>query len=134
MVLQFDNDEIRYALFAFGATAALFGFLQFLAKPKTTLLNGPRSPSWLFGVLREVSDDIAGDLYEKWADQYGSAYCVPGALGSKRVVLFDPRAISHFFARDSYGYIHQENRRRVMEQHVSFLSSQSPLIASLQRV
>ncbi|KAG1893815.1 cytochrome P450 [Suillus fuscotomentosus] len=44
------------------------------------------------------------ELYERWAKEYGPMYKVPGVFGQSMVVLWDPKAISHFFARDTWLY------------------------------
>ena len=69
------------------------------ARSKTTKLNGPPSSSWLFGVSKEVLLGDSGALFEKWASTHGSVYQVAGPLGERRVVLTDPKAISHVYAR-----------------------------------
>lgn len=90
----------------------------FSLKARTTKLLGPLASSWLFGVLRELDREESGILYERWAERFGPAYQIPGAFGCPRVVLFDPRAISHFFSKDTYGYVHQANRKKLIEQLV----------------
>lgn len=47
---------------------------------------------------------IITELYECWAKEYGPVYKVPHVLGLSRVVLWDPKAISHVFARDMWLY------------------------------
>ncbi|KAJ8592594.1 cytochrome P450 [Rhizopogon salebrosus TDB-379] len=74
-------------------------------KQRTTRIQGPRSSDWVFGFSKILLDSsIASQLYESWASEYGSVYRVPYALGDSRVVLWDPKAISHFFARDTWLY------------------------------
>lgn len=69
------------------------------ARSKTTKLNGPPSDSWLFGVSKEVLLGDSGAIFEKWTFTHGSVYQVAGPLGERRVVLTDPKAISHVYAR-----------------------------------
>lgn len=74
-------------------------------KQRTTRIQGPRSSDWVFGFSKILLDSsTASQLYESWASEYGSIYRVPYALGDSRVVLWDPKAISHFFARDTWLY------------------------------
>jgi len=44
-------------------------------------------------------------MYERWATEYGVAYMIPSVLGQTRVVLYDPRAIAHFYARETWIYV-----------------------------
>lgn len=74
-------------------------------RAKTTKLRGPSASSWLFGVSREVFQGDSGAILENWAEEYGVAYQIPTALGSRRTVLFDPRAIAHFYSKETFGYI-----------------------------
>ncbi|KAG1840185.1 cytochrome P450 [Suillus subalutaceus] len=74
-------------------------------RKRTTRVRGPQSPSWLFGFAKTVnSAAIITELYEHWAKEYGLVYKVPHVLGLSRVILWDPKAISHFFARDTWLY------------------------------
>ncbi|TRM56549.1 cytochrome P450 [Schizophyllum amplum] len=72
----------------------------------TTPLVGPPRHSWFFGAHRETmgSADPAG-FYEGWAREYGLAYALPGPLGATRVVLLDPKALAHFYARETWTYV-----------------------------
>ncbi|EIW75879.1 cytochrome P450 [Coniophora puteana RWD-64-598 SS2] len=71
-----------------------------------TKLRGPPSENWFFGVGDEVlrAPDSSA-LYEEWEQAYGSVYQIPSTLGTHRVVLCDPRAISHFYAKDTTTYV-----------------------------
>ncbi|KAG2127115.1 cytochrome P450 [Suillus clintonianus] len=72
---------------------------------RMTRIRGPQSPSWVFGLSKTLLDSIATtELYERWAVEYGPVYRVPIALGESRVILWDPKAVSHFFARDTASY------------------------------
>ncbi|EIW78642.1 cytochrome P450 [Coniophora puteana RWD-64-598 SS2] len=71
----------------------------------TTPLRGPPSSSVLYGVARAIED--APDpavLYEEWERTYGGVYKAPFTLGMHRLVLCDPRALAHMWARDTTGY------------------------------
>ncbi|KAG6825758.1 hypothetical protein H0H92_002523 [Tricholoma furcatifolium] len=54
---------------------------------QTTLLRGPPSEHFLFGVARVMHDaDDSSTLTEEWAKKYGSAFRMPIALGSSRII------------------------------------------------
>lgn len=72
----------------------------------STPLRGPKSKNLIWGLtayIHQSSD--SGEVYEKWADEYGPAYLVPAELGSKRVILCDAKAIAHFFSRETIEYV-----------------------------
>lgn len=92
---------------AAGLAAAILAFrIAYLAKHKglrTTRLRGPSGG--LFGVekvLFESPDSTA--LYETWYKEYGAVYEVPMMLGQRRIVLCDPKALAHFYGKDSWSY------------------------------
>ena len=89
---------------------SIFGLSQFFKilrrRAHTTQLSGSPSPSWLFGVghiLRAASD--AASMYEGWSHAHGYVYALPAAFGTRRIILMDTKAIAHFCARDTYGYV-----------------------------
>ena len=92
---------------AAGLAAILALRMAYLANRKglrTTRLRGPK-PGIFFGaakVILESSDSAA--LYETWYKEYGAVYEIPLMLGQRRVILCDPKAIAHFFGRDSWSY------------------------------
>ncbi|KAG1808925.1 cytochrome P450 [Suillus subaureus] len=76
-------------------------------KQRTTPIRGPRSPGWVFGFAKTVLDSTTTtELYERWASEYGPVYKVPGVFGQSKIMLWDPKAISHLFARDTWLYNH----------------------------
>ncbi|KAF8838205.1 cytochrome P450 [Paxillus ammoniavirescens] len=74
---------------------------------KTTQLRGPPNPSLLYGVGKDVAEatDSGALMYEAWAEEYGVVYQVPSTLGQTKIVLTDPRAIAHFYARETWTYV-----------------------------
>ena len=72
---------------------------------QATPLAGPPSPSWLWGVPRSLKNPGSGAIYDKWINQYGSVFRVPGPLGSSRVVLTDPKAVAHFYSLNGWTYV-----------------------------
>lgn len=93
---------------AAGLAAILALRMAYLANhkgPRTTRLRGPK-PGIFFGadkVIFEASDPVA--VYEAWYKEYGAVYEVPLMLGQRKVILCDPKAIAHFFGRDSWSYV-----------------------------
>jgi len=74
-------------------------------RAKTTQLKGPASKSLIFGVSRFVREhDDPGLKYEEWAEQYGAVFRMPMAFGATKILLCDPKAIQHFYSRETYGY------------------------------
>ncbi|TFY51287.1 hypothetical protein EVJ58_g10649 [Rhodofomes roseus] len=70
-------------------------------------VKGPPNPSLFFGTSKVVSDLVdAGELYEEWSEKYGPVYRVPAVLGTSKVVLCDPKAVLHFFSRETTGYVY----------------------------
>ena len=90
--------------------AAVWTLLRWLRTTRqqlrTTQLRGPPSESFIYGVGKRTLDpETSGAMYEAWAQEYGPVYTVPSTLGSKRVVLCDPKAIAHFFSKETWTYI-----------------------------
>ncbi|KAG1840184.1 cytochrome P450 [Suillus subalutaceus] len=85
--------------------ASLYLLQVYRRKQRTTRIRGPQSPGWVFGFAKTVLDStLTTELYERWAREYGPVYKVPGVFGQSKVILWDPKAISHFFARDTWLY------------------------------
>ena len=73
---------------------------------RTTRLRGPPSENFFYGVGARIHDaEDSGAIYGAWAQEYGGVYTVPSTLGSRRIVLCDPKAIAHFYARETWTYI-----------------------------
>ena len=91
--------------------------------PHTTRLGGPLSKSFIFGLSKQLFDapDL-GAVYSDWEKAYGSTYEIPGSLGSKMLVLGDPKAIAHFFVRDTSTYYQPRITRATSLQNVSLES------------
>ncbi|KAF8318879.1 cytochrome P450 [Amanita rubescens] len=83
-------------------------------------LKGPPSTSFFFGRLLEISNssDRAG-LYSRWESEYGPVFQVPVELGRRRVMLCDPKAIEHFFSKDTFTYFRTPSFRVFLEEFVS---------------
>ena len=72
---------------------------------RTPRLQGPPSQSIGFGITKKVfpSSDV-GFVYQDWERTYGPVYEIPASFGSRHVVLSDPKAIAHFFSKDTTTY------------------------------
>ncbi|PBK72110.1 cytochrome P450 [Armillaria solidipes] len=82
----------------------------------TTKLRGPPSQSLLFGLIRVLRNaEDSGLLYEQWASEYGSVYSFPAFLGEQRLVLYDPKAVAHFYGKEGFGYIKTPISRMFIE-------------------
>ena len=85
----------------------------------STPLYGPPRPSFLWGVnrmLMAAPDRIA--ILEEWVNKYGAVFKVPAPLGTDVVQLCDPKAISHFYSRETYGYNQTSFARMAIENLV----------------
>ncbi|KAI6030990.1 cytochrome P450 [Pisolithus marmoratus] len=74
---------------------------------KTTRLRGPPRTSLIFGYSMDLlRAKDAGSVYEEWAKEYGVAYEVPTTLGGNKIMLCDPKAIAHFYSKETWTYVH----------------------------
>ncbi|KAG2147476.1 cytochrome P450 [Suillus bovinus] len=90
--------------------AALWTFVKVIRalrwRFRTTQLRGPPRTSFVYGVSNDlVSSKDSATIYEHWAQDYGVVYMIPSVLGQTKIVLSDPRAIAHFYARESWTYV-----------------------------
>ncbi|KAF8331802.1 cytochrome P450 [Amanita rubescens] len=83
---------------------------------RTPKLVGPPSKGLLFGVMLDIfaAPDL-GALYADWERKYGPVYEIPSSLGSKVLVLGDPKGIAHLCANDTTTY-QQLRFAKVFEQ------------------
>ncbi|KAI6021237.1 cytochrome P450 [Pisolithus marmoratus] len=83
---------------------------------KTTKLRGPPRTDLIFGAAKQILESQdEGAIYEAWAKEYGVAYEVPTTLGGKKIVLTDPRALAHYYARESWVYVQTKLARSFLE-------------------
>ncbi|KAG2146815.1 cytochrome P450 [Suillus clintonianus] len=99
------------ALNVAGSFTALWAFVKVLRalrwRLKTTQLRGPPRTSFVYGVSHDLeSSHDSSAMYEQWATRYGVAYMIPSVLGQTTIVLCDPKAIAHFYARETWTYAH----------------------------
>lgn len=77
-----------------------------------TRLQGPPRRSLFRGYLQDYALSEDGSLlYESWESQYGSVFQIPWVLGATRVVLADPKAISHFYSHETFTYVQSQLTR-----------------------
>ncbi|KAJ7756856.1 cytochrome P450 [Mycena maculata] len=103
----------------FGSSAILYILIRRFSDRRSTPLKGPPTTfgNFLFGVLpflRNVPD--VGAVYEGWASRYGAVFSVPGLLGSRTICLTDVKAIAHFSAEETYGYVGTPPAKRFNEK------------------
>ncbi|RDB20227.1 hypothetical protein Hypma_012646 [Hypsizygus marmoreus] len=68
------------------------------------LAHRPTTSSW-FGFSAQIIDTLDhGQLFEDWERQHGSVFQLPTLFGMKVVILCDPKAVAHFFSKDTYTY------------------------------
>jgi len=114
--------------------------LQSRRKARPPRLHGPPSSSLIFGVAEEIfnSHDLAG-LYGKWEKTYGPVYEIPSSLGSKILIVADPKAIAHFCAGDTTKYHTLKFAKTVFRELVSlktrlFVDERGSLVLSVSLV
>ncbi|KAJ7709508.1 hypothetical protein B0H17DRAFT_1190712 [Mycena rosella] len=98
---------MAYLLTALYATLIAIAAYCIIKYVRTVRLQGLPSPSFVFGHTKQIMESRSpAELYDRWAQTYGSVYQVRGPLGTIRVVVCDPRALSHVLALDSWKYSH----------------------------
>ncbi|KAG0695944.1 cytochrome P450 [Suillus ampliporus] len=105
---------------SFAALCALVKVLRALRwRLKTTQLQGPPRSSLVYGVANDlISSKDSAAMYEHWAMEYGAVYMIPTVLGQTRLVLCDPRALAHFYARETWTYVKTPFGLRLIEAMV----------------
>ncbi|KAJ7489394.1 cytochrome P450 [Mycena latifolia] len=84
---------------------------------RSTPLKGPSSSNVFFGMLPMLMDSPdSGSIYEEWSNSYGPVFSVPSILGSSKIVFTDPKAIIHFFNKETYGYVGLPHAKRFLEK------------------
>ena len=131
-VTVLDAGAVIVAIWALHASV-----LAARRKFKTTSLRGPPRTNLVYGVAKDLVESIdAGSIFEQWAEEYGPVYEVPTTLWGNRIVLCDPKAIAHYYARETWTYVLLPSTRRFMQRtvghfmqwvlcrfHVTFISS-----------
>ncbi|EIW81781.1 cytochrome P450 [Coniophora puteana RWD-64-598 SS2] len=117
LTTSIDDPNARLIL-AFASAIALGSIVSAVRSRSntTTRLRGPPSESLIWGVAKKVPlTEHAAAQYTAWEAEYGpGAYRIPFTLGKEKIVLFDARAIAHFFAMDNTVYIKTAQSRSVL--------------------
>ncbi|KAI6023312.1 cytochrome P450 [Pisolithus marmoratus] len=99
-------------------TWALRGAMRARRTFKATKLRGPPRTDFIFGAAKQIIDTLdPGDIYEAWAKEYGVVYEVPTTLGGKQIVLTDPRALAHYYARETWTYVQTDSTKFFIERN-----------------
>ncbi|KAI6160271.1 cytochrome P450 [Pisolithus thermaeus] len=86
-------------------------------KLKTTSLRGPPGAHPIFGASKDLFEaPDTGEIFETWAEEYGVAYEVPTSFGGKKIMLCDPRALAHYYARETWTYVLTDSTRVFLER------------------
>ena len=123
--LDMDFSSIRAvdALLLTSGVWLVYGLLRsFRRRARTTKLKGPRSSNWLLGVTAKTFNGDFEDVHEAWAKEHGDVFQVPGVLGDRRVILVDPKAISHFYKHETIRFVQAPASRNFFRQFVSVSS------------
>ncbi|KAF8974972.1 cytochrome P450 [Cyathus striatus] len=84
-----------------GAALAL-AFTTLRSKPFSTHLQGPTSPSWLYGNFQQIFLAIPYGNYEfEWQKLYGMVYRVRGCFGSEHLMVSDGLALRYIINNTS---------------------------------
>ncbi|EJD00151.1 cytochrome P450 [Fomitiporia mediterranea MF3/22] len=101
------------------ATLLIYKALRSYRTSKATKLRGPPRENWLFGSgKKELLSGQGNVLLGRCAEQYGLVYHFPGSLGSKMIVLMDPKGIAHFYAKGSTVYINSAAVKEIFNRLV----------------
>ncbi|KAI5998243.1 cytochrome P450 [Pisolithus albus] len=84
---------------------------------RTTRLRGPPRTNLAFGVSRQIIESAdAAALYEAWAGKYGAVYEVPTTLGGRKIMISDPRALTHYFSKETWSYVLTSETRLIIRR------------------
>ena len=116
-MLDFTKFQVLGAIGLISASWIVYTLWKIArSRAATTKLFGPAPTSWLYGVTKDTLVGDAGDVYETWTKTYGSVYQIPGPMGQRRIVLTDPKAIAHCWART---FVYRKSK--FSEQNISLL-------------
>ncbi|KAA1478646.1 cytochrome P450 [Dentipellis sp. KUC8613] len=107
-------------LLALTGTYALYTLVRALRRRlHTTRLRGPPRSTFLGGPAARLytrETGFSGRVFEEWAERYGGAYVLPGKMRRDSIVLCDPRAVAHVYAKDTYGYTQRAASKAASER------------------
>ncbi|KAJ7572020.1 cytochrome P450 [Mycena floridula] len=104
-MLPVDSPTLLQVLLAFFALICVHTVRRLLNRAHVTDIRGPPSPGFLYGYNPGLfGRDIPTHVYEKWAEKYGAVCSIPWTLGTRVIAIMDPKALVHFYSRDTHGY------------------------------
>lgn len=105
-----------------------FKLVQYLLRCPTSrlvTLKGPPNTNTFPGRSAEIVKSVdRSAIYEQWANEYGTVYTIPTALGGTRVIICDPKAMAHIYAKDTHTYVGIPMLKRWVKKFVSHYSTQ----------
>jgi hypothetical protein len=106
-------DKLTFSFFTLILGALL---RRFLLGSRSTPLKGPPRLSWLRGAFGfEFTATGRAAVIKEWTAEYGPVFQIPWVMGRNQVVLCDPKAVAHFYARDSTVYGGSKSNRKLVE-------------------
>jgi hypothetical protein len=122
-MMSLDQLGLCNIICCFVASGIIFRILKYTTSSssgiETTSLRGPPKDSILFGSEQFInSSDDVGNVYERWATEYGPAFKVPGGFGLYKIVIVDPKANAHFYSKETFGYVQSKFARMFIENLV----------------
>jgi hypothetical protein len=123
LTLANHQISLNHVLILLGSGCLVYYALtSYLHHGKSTPLRGPPSKSYLLGVRWHINNSPdSGEVYERWAEEYGPVFRIPDAMGGSAVVLADPKAIANFFAKETFVYVQTTLMRKLLDEMVSML-------------
>ncbi|KAI6044115.1 cytochrome P450 [Pisolithus marmoratus] len=118
LLAVYRSTSILSVLIGFAGVLVLRSIVHALRrKLKTTSLRGPPGTHPIFGASKDLFEaPDTGEIFETWAEEYGAAYEVPTSFGGKKIMLCDPRALSHYYARETWTYVLTDSTRVFLER------------------
>lgn len=117
-------DTVISLLVLFVSYKLVKTFIASKSNARLPKLKGPPNTSLLYGRLLELNkSNDRGTTYADWAGKYGDVFEIPAQLGGRHIVIFDPKAISHFLSKDTFTYIGSKSSRAFIKRFVSRYAS-----------
>jgi hypothetical protein len=118
--IQLGAYDVAVTTFILISSYKLVRYLLRRQTSRLVALKGPPNTNILFGLSAEILKSFdRSAIYQQWANEYGAIYTVPTALGGSRVIICDPKAAAHIYAKDTYAYVGVPVLKRFMKKFVS---------------
>lgn len=117
MTVSASNINIVLFFLAVFAASKLYSIARM--RVMTSRLPGPPSASIFLGASPIIYERGTAVTFEEWGGLYGQVFEVPLALGSREIVIMDPKAIAHVLSKDAHGYVHPPDMKRSIASFVS---------------